>query len=122
MLRPLLFLIVAVVFSATGELLLKHGMNNLGAFSLQPSHIVPSLLKAFTNPIIIIGFSSIFLGSIFWLAVISRVPLSYAYPMISSSYVIVVLASWLFLGEQLTHTRVLGVLIICAGVVVVSRS
>ncbi|MSQ15068.1 MAG: multidrug resistance protein [Dehalococcoidia bacterium] len=122
MLRPLAFLLVAVTFSAVGELLLKHGMNKVGVLSLQPEQILPSLLKVFTTPPIVLGFSSIFLGSIFWLAVISRVPLSYAYPMLSTSYVIVVVASWLLLGEQLTQMRIAGVLVICAGVAIVSRS
>ncbi len=105
-----------------GELLLKHGMNRVGVLSLQPDQMFSSLLNVFTTPLIVIGFSSIFLGSIFWLAVISRVPLSYAYPMLSTSYAIVVVASWLFLGEQLTQMRIMGVLVICAGVVIVSRS
>lgn len=122
MIKPFGFLLIAVIFSAAGELLLKRGMNQVGVLNLQPAEILPSLLKVFTTPFVILGFGSIFLGSIFWLSVISKVPLSYAYPMLSTGYIVVVIASWLFLGEQLTHTRVLGVLIICAGVAVVFRS
>ena len=115
-------LLVAVCFSVTGELLLKHGMNMVGVLSLHPATLIPSLFRVFTTPFIILGFGSIFISSIFWLSVLSRVPLSYAYPMISTSYVLVVIASGLFLGEHITYSRMLGVFIIIAGVAVVFRS
>lgn len=122
MLRPFLILLVAIVFSVSGELLLKNGMNKVGLLSLRPSLFVPTLWRAFTTPQIIVGFVLAFAASIFWLAVISRVPLSYAYPMLSLSYVIVILASWLLLGEHFSLTRLIGAFIICSGVYVVFRS
>ncbi len=122
MLTPLILLAIAVGFTVTGELLLKHGVNQLGVLSLEPSDFIPLFLRVFTTPVIVAGFTLIFTGSLFWLAVISRVPLSYAYPLLSSSYVVVVVASWLFLGEQITLQRMAGVLIICTGVIVVFRS
>ena len=87
-----------------------------------PQTFLPTLLRAFTTPPIVLGFILLFAGSIFWLAVISRVDLSYAYPMLSLGYVIVVLASWLILHESVSWLRIIGVLIICLGVIVVSRS
>jgi len=122
MLRPFLILLVAILFSASGELLLKDGMNKVGLLSFQPSLFLPTLWRAFTTPQVIMGFVCAFVAAIFWLAVISRVPLSYAYPMLSLSYVVVVFASWLLLGEDFSFTRLLGVLIICSGVYVVFRS
>ena len=119
---PFVLLLIAVSLSVTGELLLKYGMNKVGLLSFNAEVFLPTLWRAFSTPHVIAGFASIFLGSIFWLSVISRLPLSYAYPMLSVSYILVVIASWLLLGEQLTVNRVLGVFIICTGVVVVFRS
>ena len=116
LLLPLALLFVAILFSVIGELLLKHGMNRLGVLELSPALLFPGLVRAFTNPFVFMGFASIFAGSVFWLAVISRVPLSYAYPMLSTSYIMVLLASWLFLGEYITGVRILGVLVIMFGV------
>lgn len=122
MFRPFLLLLVAICFTVTGELLLKQGMNKVGVLSLHPSSILPMLWRTFTTPQILIGFVFVFSASIFWLAVISRVELSYAYPMLSLGYVLVVLASWVVLGENVTLTRILGTLIIIGGVFVISRS
>ncbi|MCL5264813.1 MAG: EamA family transporter [Chloroflexi bacterium] len=115
-------LLAAVSLSVTGELLLKHGMNQVGVLSLHPDNIVAGLWRSFTSPFVLLGFAAVFGGSIFWLSIISRVQLSYAYPMLSLSYVIVLLASWLLLNEQFSPVRVLGVLIVCLGVFVVSRT
>ncbi|MBI2885880.1 MAG: EamA family transporter [Chloroflexi bacterium] len=113
---PLALLLVAILFSVTGELLLKHGMNRFGVLDLHPTYLASSLAQVFSSPYVLAGFACIFTGSIFWLSVISRVHLSYAYPMLSLSYILVVGASWLFLGEQFTWVRVLGVLVIILGV------
>lgn len=116
----LLWLIPAMLFSTTGELFLKRGMNEIGAFDfVSVSTIAPMLIKIFTNPNIWIGFIGFGGGSIFWLSVISRVPLSLAYPMLALSYVIVVVESWIFLGEGLNPLRVAGSLVVGLGVALV---
>lgn len=115
-------LLAAVSMSVTGELLLKHGMNQVGVLSLHPDNIMSGLWRSFTSPFVLLGFASVFGGSIFWLSIISRVQLSYAYPMLSLGYVLVVIASWIFLNEQFHPMRLVGVLVICIGVVIVSRT
>lgn len=57
-----------------------------------------------------------------WLAALSKAPVSTAYPMLSLGYVVVAAVSVLWLGETLAPTKVLGIALICLGVVLVSRS
>jgi multidrug transporter EmrE-like cation transporter len=57
-----------------------------------------------------------------WLAALSKAPVSTAYPMLSLGYVVVTAVSVLWLGETLSQGKVLGIALICAGVVLVSRS
>jgi multidrug transporter EmrE-like cation transporter len=57
-----------------------------------------------------------------WVAALSKAPVSTAYPMLSLGYVVVAFASVLWLGESLTPAKVLGIALICAGVVLVSRN
>jgi multidrug transporter EmrE-like cation transporter len=119
----LVLLAIAICFSVVGELLLKTGVNQIGVeMSLQPDAIVRELVGVFTHPVILGGFALIFGGSIFWLAVLSRIDLSLAYPMLSMSYVIGVFLSWLVLKEEISWMRLLGVAIICVGVIVLGLS
>lgn len=115
-------LVIAILMTNTGELLLKRGMSMMGEMSLHPETLIPTLFRTFTNPFVFAGFVLVFGASIFWLAVLSRVDLSWAYPMLSLGYVVVVVLSAIFLNEPITVSRVLGVVIIIAGVFVLYRS
>ena len=57
-----------------------------------------------------------------WLAALSKAPVSTAYPMLSLGYVGVAAVSVLWLGESMTPAKVLGIALICGGVILVSRS
>ncbi len=57
-----------------------------------------------------------------WLAALSKAPVSTAYPMLSLGYVVVAAVSVLWLGESMGPAKVLGIALICAGVVLVSRN
>ena len=120
MFRPFLIVVTAICFSVTGELLLKSGMNSIGILSL--SNFWPTLGKIVTNPRIIGGFGFFGVGAVFWLAAISRVPLSWAYPMLSIGYLLILLFSAVILKEQVAPLRWIGALIICVGIVLVFRS
>lgn len=117
-------LLVGVVFSVTGELLLKHGVNTVGrTLELWPfEHLLSTLVSVFTNIFVLAGFAFVFAASIFWLSVLSRIELSLAYPMLSVSYVVVVLLSWGIFRESVSFTRLLGVAVICGGVALVGLS
>lgn len=120
--KAFLLLLFAISLSVTGEFLLKAGMNQVGVLSLTPKAFASGLLKAFSNPRILAGFALIFCGSLIWLAVLSRVELSWAYPLLSLGYLFVVLTSWFFLGEAFSLLRVMGTLFICLGVYLIFRS
>jgi multidrug transporter EmrE-like cation transporter len=57
-----------------------------------------------------------------WLAALSKAPVSTAYPMLSFGYIVVTAISVLWLGETLSPAKAMGIALICAGVVLVSRS
>jgi len=117
---PFLIVLVAVCFSVVGELLLKAGMNDVGVLSF--SNFFPTMVKIFSHPRILLGFGSIGIGAIFWLAAISRANLSWAYPMLSMGYILVLILSATFLKEEVSAIRWIGALVVCAGVILISRS
>ena len=46
----------------------------------------------------------------------------YAYPFLSIGYVVAAIVGWQFFGESLSMVRIAGILVICFGVVLISRS
>ncbi len=113
-------ILLAVMLGATGQIIMKKGMMIYGEVSAGSvwSQLVP-ILKV---PQVLIGFLCYGISAVLWIAVVSNVDLSLAYPMVSLAYVIVFLASWLLLGEHISALRVAGLVIIIAGVLVISRS
>lgn len=115
MLKVFLTLLLAICLTVSGEMLLKAGVQRVGGFSFTWDGI----LRTFGNWMVLAGFALIFAASVFWLVVISKWELSVAYPMLGLSYVVTVIASWLVLREPITWQKVVGSLVICAGVALV---
>ncbi len=122
MIRPLWLILVSVLLGAVGQLSMKKGMSYLGPISLNLSTLFVNLTRMLTSPFVLLGLFLYAISAVLWLAVLSRVQLSYAYPMISIGYVLVLMLSWIFLNERLAYLRILGVLLICCGVFLISRS
>jgi drug/metabolite transporter (DMT)-like permease len=117
MIIALVLLLVAILLGATGQIALKTGLNLLGE---KPSPLV--VLRSILTPYVFLGFVCYGLSSLLYLIAISRLDLTYAYPMVALSYVIVTFLSWRYLGEVVPALRVGGLAIICVGVLVVALS
>jgi drug/metabolite transporter (DMT)-like permease len=111
-------LVIAVCLAAVGQILQKSGTMQLGPHppALTVVRSMVSNLRVFA------GFACYAISSLFYLVALSRLPLSFAYPAISLSYVIVTFLAWRVLGEHVSAMRVTGLAIIMAGVVVMAMS
>jgi drug/metabolite transporter (DMT)-like permease len=103
-------ILASVVLSACGQLLMK-----LGTATLPDVGIARTLSAALGEPMVLLGVASYALSSVVWLVILSRMPLSTAYPFAALSYVVVVGAAMLS-GEAVTALRWAGVAFIVAGV------
>lgn len=121
--KSLILIVIAITIAVTGQISLKTGMNEVGRIevSTQTNYIEKAKTVA-SKPIIWAGLMLYGLGAIVWLVVLSRVDLSFAYPMLSISYVLVVIISVLKFGENVSLSRIIGTLLICAGVIFITRS
>jgi drug/metabolite transporter (DMT)-like permease len=114
-------ILVAVSIGVIGQVVIKKGINLLGNIDFSKGFIA-AYLRICLSPIVIAGSLIYLFSTFFWLYALSKTDLSFAYPFLALSYVLIVLASWLILGESISLFRWIGVLIICFGVVLVSRS
>lgn len=120
--NALLLLLPAMLITATAQLSFKHGMNQVGELHASLSAFVEILPKMLSNPFIWFGVIGEFSALALYLSVISRVPLSLAYPILALGYLITALEARIFLGEQVTWLRVLGIGVIIFGVALVGLS
>lgn len=118
----LILILVCVGLGVTGELLFKTGAITIKNSDLSTvQHMASALLAILKNPVIIIGFACYAIASVLWIIILSRLDLSYAYPLYALMYAFVPIAAMFFLGEQVPVGRWAGIVLIVAGVVTVFR-
>lgn len=113
----ILLLFLSVLSSVCGQLFLKLGANKLALIS-QPSYL-GTLLKAIQITELILGLSCYGLGTIVYIILLSRVPLSVAGPSLSLVYVFSVLLGYFVFNEAIPIGRVVGLGLIIMGVILV---
>lgn len=117
-----ILLLSAILIAALGQLLLKKGMISVGGFSSQNNNLLRYFINAFANPYVLLGLIGYFLGALVWLLVLTRLPLSVAYPCISLGYVIVAISSKFIFQEHISVIRWIGIATICLGVFLISKT
>jgi len=112
----LLVLLISVFLGACGQLLLKLGVNRIGAIDLNWPVVVQTLFNIFTNLWVVTGIICFVTSMILWIKVISNMELSKAYPSVSLSYIIVFIFSVVLFHESVSSSKVLGLALVSAGV------
>lgn len=117
-----LLILLGVLLNAIAQLLLKSGMSQIGHFQFSTANVVPIAAKVMVNPPIIAGLTAYVVSVVVWLLVLSRVQVSYAYPMLSIGYIVNAVAAYYLFGEDLSFVRIAGIVVIIMGVYLISRS
>ena len=113
-------LLFAVVTAATGQVMLKHGMQ---IATTRVAHDGGSLaLRAATSPWVLLGLVVFGVSAIAWLTALSRVPLSVAYPFNALGYIVILTASVVLLHERANVLTWVGSLLVVSGLLLVVLS
>ena len=75
-----------------------------------------------TSPWVLLGLTLYGIGAVAWIAVLARLDLSLAYPLLALNFVLITLSSRLILGETVPTMRWIGMFVICVGIIIVARS
>lgn len=111
-----------IFFTVYGQIVLKWRMNeNLVLPDSAFAKIVHLIKLILTDPWIFSGLSAAFVASLFWMMAMTKFQISYAYPFMSSAFILVLLISVPLFGETLNATKLIGTLLIVTGLVVLSR-
>jgi drug/metabolite transporter (DMT)-like permease len=120
--RYLPLILTGVFLNGLAQILLKQGMRTVGSFSLTFESLPSVGAKVALSPHILLGFLCYGVSVLVWLVVLSRVDVSFAYPLLSVAYIFVALAGKAVFGEVLSPARWAGILVICVGVYLITRS
>jgi multidrug transporter EmrE-like cation transporter len=120
----LALILTSIVLGSIGQVVLKIGANKLENIS-QVAFSIESILKIvweiFSTPVIIVGLVFFALSFLLWVVVLTKMQLSYAYPMVSLGYIVVSILSYLIFKESFTLNKILGIGIIIIGIFIINR-
>lgn len=100
-----------------GQVLMKYGLTKAGDFSWSMGYFGRLLINwQFASCGICYAAASVL-----WMYIIKNFPFSMAYPMVSLSYVMGMIAAIIFFHEQVPLTRWIGVFLILSGCVLIAK-
>lgn len=114
--------VASVTISVLAQFSLKAGMSSASVrTALAQSDLLHSAIAIASNKFVIFGFMLYGVGAIVWLAVLTHWEVSKAYPLVGLGFVMA-MAIGFFAGEQVSLARIIGALLICAGILLLSRT
>jgi drug/metabolite transporter (DMT)-like permease len=115
------FVYLTVVLTVYSQLIVKWRVSRASALPADWSHRLSFLAGLLCDPWVLSGVFATFVGGLCWMVAMTKVELSYAYPFIGLVFVLILISSSVLFHEAITLTKVIGVLLVIAGIFVVSR-
>ena len=116
-----LYIFGTIVFTVYGQIIFKWRINHFGDLPGGVYDNISFLLKLLIDPFIFSGFLSALVAALFWMAVMTKSDLSYAFPFMSLSFILVLIASSVAFGELITVNKIVGLSLIVIGIFISSR-
>jgi multidrug transporter EmrE-like cation transporter len=123
MFNIILLLVIGSFIGASGQLILKIGLQQIGNINLSVAELPHIIFRIFTNMFVLLGLSISFFAAIFWILSLSKINLSSGYIIGSGLfYVFVITLSIIFLKEKINLMQIFGICITFLGVIILAKS
>ncbi len=116
----IVMILASVLLNALAQLLIRKGMLCIGEVGV--TSLFANLGVMITNAWLWGAMLSYAVSILLWMAVLSRVEVSFAYPFLSIGYIVAAVVGYAVFNEHLSATRIAGIIVICLGVILISRS
>jgi multidrug transporter EmrE-like cation transporter len=115
------YIAASILLMVYCQLVIKWQVTGAATFPEDAAGRLGLAIGLLINPWVISALAAALLAAVSWMAALTKLNLSHAYPFMSLSFVAVTLASaWLF-QEPLTGLKLAGVGLICVGVAIGSQ-
>ncbi len=111
-------LVIATFFASFGQVFWKLGMRDVGTIA---DYKLSTIVNIFMNLQVGIGLLFYAIGTIFWLVALSKKDLGYVYPFIAGTYLLVLILSYFFLGENFGTYRIIGASVVLLGLLFIVK-
>lgn len=116
-----LYIALTVLLTIYGQLVLKGQVSQAGTLPVTTGGKFTFLLHLCLNPWVASAFVAAFVAALCWMAALSKMELSHAYPFVGMTFVFVLIGSGVFFGEAVTPLKIAGSALIFLGIIVASQ-
>lgn len=115
------YVFLTILLTVYGQIVIKWQVLKAGALPEVLPEKITFLFHLLLNPWVISAFAAALLASVFWMAAMTKLQLSHAYPFMSLAFVLVMVASAVFFSEPITLLKITGIVLVVVGLVVGSQ-
>ena len=115
------YVLCTVLLTVYSQLIIKWRVSGAEAFPDQTPEKVWFLLHLLFTPWVISAFLAALLAGVTWMAAMTKLQLSHAYPFTSLAFVLVMLFSGLLFNEPITTPKIVGAILVVVGLAVGSQ-
>lgn len=115
------YIFITIALTVYGQLIIKWRMSLAGELPVEFIPKISFLVMKLFDPWIITGLAGAMIAALAWMAAMTKLDLSHAYPFVSVTFPVVVILSGLFFKEPVGLYKIAGALMIVVGVIVGSR-
>ena len=123
MVKIIFLVLLSEAITVIGQILFKKSTNTIGVYNLRSRRDrIRFLSEIFTRPYLWLGLLTMVIGLIVWLLAIAQGDLSLVFPIGSLQYILILFLAHKFLGEKIDRMKLIGTLLVMAGIVLMSIS
>jgi drug/metabolite transporter (DMT)-like permease len=117
-----ILVLITVLLTVYAQIVVKWQVLEAGEFPLALADRILFLLTLLINPWVISVYVATLCAGLAWMTAMTKLELSYAYPFMSLSFVLVLLLSAFFFQEPITWQKSLGIVFIALGLAIGSQA
>ena len=116
-----LYVAATLLLTVYGQLVFKWQIDLAGGIPDNFSSQIRYFLVLLFNPWVISSFVAAFIASLTWIGSLNHFELSYAYPFMSLSFVLVLIFSVILFGDSVSIQKIIGITFLMVGVTISSQ-
>ena len=113
-----LYILASIAFTVYSQLIMRWQVSVAGDLPADLSGKVRFVFALLINPWVLAGVFATLLAGISWMLAMTRFEVSYAYPFVGLSFILIMILSGVIFGETIGLHKIFGTILVVVGVIV----
>lgn len=116
-----IYILATILFTVYSQLVIRGEVVKAGSLPPDVLGKISFVANLFLNPWVLSSMFATLLAGISWILAMSRFEISYAYPWIGLNFVLMLFFGSVLFGESISAAKIIGTLLVVAGILVIAR-